>query len=299
MTAISAVRIALRPARLTLFLVAVALAVIATALVNSQSVFACEASRRHVHQQPTEHPVRIAYAVGRRVSAAPPATGRTRHFQATAVRRARPSTTRLLAVRPVAFVARSHQSMPALTAQPPAQAATQPPAPVTLPAVPAPPPNPVANPAAPSHPIASSGPARTGFPVLSGSDLATRLESAISLGALACLVPLLALVVLLQLRLLRLVRSRQPAAAAEPARPVTRHYSLTQEQARQLAPDLLMALAHHRFCESQRHEGRQKRASWLELEERESEPTRMWGTCETCHHERMTELSGHGRLATR
>jgi hypothetical protein len=133
--------------------------------------------------------------------------------------------------------------------------------------------------------------------LLSGADLTGRLESALSLAATACLLPLLAIVVLLQVRLLRLLRSRQPERAAQPSQPVTRHYSLTQEQARELAPDLLAALSHHRFCESERHQGRQKRATWLELEETDSEPTRMWATCDTCHHERMTELNGHGRLA--
>ena len=64
-----------------------------------------------------------------------------------------------------------------------------------------------------------------------------------------------------------------------------RRYSLTHDQVRDIAPDLDHALAHHRFCESERHRGGGRPAGWLELivhEPDTSLPT-MWGTCEECH----------------
>ena len=293
MTAISAVRLLVRPARLTLILVAAAVAVVATILVNSHTASACEASRRQVHHQTyAAHPAHLAS----KVSGRPAAAARHPRLKLTAHPR------RLSAMRPIAFVARTQQSAPALPAQAPAPAAeaaspVQPPPPalVTLPAVPTVPSHPVAHPEPPSHPAAAAS--RLGLPLLSDPNFVSRLESALSLAAFACVFPLLAIIVVLQLRLLRLLRLRQPEMASKASKPLTRHYSLTQEQARELAPDLVTALAHHRFCESERHHGRQKRATWLELEEADSEPTRMWATCETCHHQRMTELSGRGRLA--
>jgi hypothetical protein len=130
---------------------------------------------------------------------------------------------------------------------------------------------------------------------LATSPVASRLESGLTVIALVCLVPLMAVVVLLQLRLLRRIRSLQPAASQ--AEPVTRYYSMTFDEVRRLAPDMLPALAHHRFCESERHQGRWRPAGWLELEEVDSQEPLMWATCDTCHHQRMTSLTSSGAVA--
>ena len=68
-------------------------------------------------------------------------------------------------------------------------------------------------------------------------------------------------------------------------------YSLTYDQVRDLAPDLHHALAHHRFCESKRHLGGGRPASWIELivHEADTRLPSMWGTCEECHR-RSTRL---------
>jgi hypothetical protein len=116
-------------------------------------------------------------------------------------------------------------------------------------------------------------------------------QSALSLIALGLLIPLLSFVLLFQIRLLRLTRGLKLSAPPPPALP--RYLSLTHEEVRQLAPDLAPALAHHRFCESVRHEGRHRQANWLELEELEAELPHMWATCETCHHQRMTHLTSN------
>jgi hypothetical protein len=163
----------------------------------------------------------------------------------------------------------------------PAAAAAPPPETYVLPAVPA----------AQSTPASASHHA----PVLVGDPLAGRLESGLTVIALLFLVPLTAVVLFLQLRLLRRMRSLQ--APASEAQPVKRYYSMTLEDVRQLAPDMLPALAHHRFCESDRHQGRWRPASWLELEEIDSETPLMWATCETCHHQRMTTLTSSGAVA--
>jgi hypothetical protein len=348
MTAIAAVRLLLRPTRLTLFLLAAGMALIATFLLSSHSALACETSRprqaehqlageRQVHRQP-----HLAAAGKKAEAGAASASRRSRILQSatsptvtsgnglsgkTAVRnlpaqfataagpgarihqrplameKAAPASS-AGAPRPVAFVARAQQRTPARSlavttaaaagALPAQQQgpAEVPPAPVALPALPATPTNSITNPASPSRPSASS-PAYGKLPLFSDVELTSRLESALSVAALACSLPLLAIVVLLQLRLLRM---RQPAKPSEPAK---RYYSLTQEQARELAPDLLAALAHHRFCESDRHYGRQKRARWLELDETEAEVPNMWATCETCHHQRMTSLGVNDRLVAR
>lgn len=182
---------------------------------------------------------------------------------------------------------------------PPAQQqapAQSPPAAVAVPAIPAAPSNPVTKPASRSGPITSSRPASQEAPLLIDGELAGRLESALALAAVACLFPLLAIVVLLQLRLLRLMGTRQPEKPEKRPQPAKPYYSLTHEQVRELAPDLLGALAHHRFCESERHFGRQKRAGWLELEDLEAEVPKMWATCEVCHHQRMMRLGANGKL---
>ena len=124
--------------------------------------------------------------------------------------------------------------------------------------------------------------------VLDGSPLVARLQSALTLIALGLLVALLAIVLLVQMRLMRLMRSLQ--AAPEADEPAKRYYSLSHEEVRELAPDLTVALTHHRFCESERHQGRHRLASWLELEQASTELPLMWSTCETCHHQRITRL---------
>ena len=65
-----------------------------------------------------------------------------------------------------------------------------------------------------------------------------------------------------------------------------RRYSLTYDQVRDLAPDLQHALAHHRFCESERHRGGLRPAGWIELivDEQDTRFSSMWGTCNECHH---------------
>jgi hypothetical protein len=132
--------------------------------------------------------------------------------------------------------------------------------------------------------------------VLGGSPLVARLQSALTLIALALLLPLLAIVLLVQMRLMRLIRSLQ--AASEANEPAKRYYSLSHEEVRELAPDLVAALAHHRFCESERHQGRHRVASWLELEQASTELPQMWATCETCHHQRITKLQTGREVAT-
>ena len=64
-----------------------------------------------------------------------------------------------------------------------------------------------------------------------------------------------------------------------------RRYSLTHDLVRDLAPDLQHALAHHRFCESERHRGGLRPAGWIELivHEADTKLPSMWGTCEECH----------------
>jgi hypothetical protein len=163
------------------------------------------------------------------------------------------------------------------------------PAAPTLPLQAAPPPalSPTGSPAAnpPTVP--------TPMPKLSASPLATRLQSAVTVGALWLLVPLLLVVLVFQLRLMHQLRS----LAAGPAVATPRHYSVTQDEVRALAPDMLPALAHHQFCESRRHQGRWRPAKWLELEETDSDVPLMWATCDTCHHERMTRLRSGRDLA--
>jgi hypothetical protein len=154
-----------------------------------------------------------------------------------------------------------------------------------------------ADPSMPFQPSSggASGPApvRAQQPAVDATPLASRIQSAVTVGALALLVPLLAIVLLFQIRLMQLMRSLK----AEPDQPTTRYYSLTHEEVRELAPDMLPALAHHRFCESERHQGRWRRASWLELEDTDQETPLMWSTCDTCHHQRMTRLRSGREVA--
>jgi hypothetical protein len=154
-------------------------------------------------------------------------------------------------------------------------------------------PNPPAalQPSPPAEPRSAPPPVRQS--VLSGNPLVGRLQSAVTVGALWLLVPLLALVLLLQVRLMRQMRS----LTAAPTQPATRHYSLTHQEVRELAPDMLPALAHHRFCETERHQGRWRPARWMELEDNGSDPLLMWATCETCHHQRMTRLRSGQEVA--
>jgi hypothetical protein len=173
-----------------------------------------------------------------------------------------------------------------LVAEPSLPAAPEPqgPAPVAAAGPPAvSPPPPVTNPVPlPGLTSPSRGDA------LDGSPLVARLQSALTLIALALLVALLAIVLLVQLRLMRFMRSLRAAPEAE--EPAKRYYSLSHEEVRELAPDLAVALTHHRFCESERHQGRHRLASWLELEQDSTELPLMWSTCETCHHQRITKL---------
>jgi hypothetical protein len=110
----------------------------------------------------------------------------------------------------------------------------------------------------------------------------------VTLGALALLVPLLAFVLWFQMRLLRGMRALQAASAGRKKH----YYSISHDEVREMAPDMIPALAHHRFCESERHRGRWRPARWLELEDTGTDVPLMWATCETCHHERMTWLNG-------
>jgi hypothetical protein len=155
-----------------------------------------------------------------------------------------------------------------------------------------------ARPAAPSQlpaettpqPAGALVPRPTRQPSLSANPLVSHLQSAVTVGALWLLVPLLTIVLLFQVRLMRQMRSLRAGSA----KPATRHYSVTQDEVRALAPDMLPALAHHRFCESLRHQGRWRLAKWLELEDTDSDVPLMWATCDTCHHQRMTLLrNGH------
>ena len=114
-----------------------------------------------------------------------------------------------------------------------------------------------------------------------------------TVGALWLMVPLLAVILLFQVRLMRQMRS----LAAPPAEPKPHYWSLTHEEARELAPDMVPALAHHRFCETRRHQGRWRPANWIELEDNGTEPLLMWATCETCHHQRMTRLQSGREVA--
>jgi hypothetical protein len=154
-----------------------------------------------------------------------------------------------------------------------------------------------ANPSMPFQPspggASGPAPARAHPATVDATPLAARIQSAVTVGALALLVPLLAIVLLFQIRLMHLMRSLQ----AEPAQATTRYYSLTHEEVRELAPDMLPALAHHRFCESERHRGRWRPASWLELETTGEETPLMWSTCDTCHHQRMTRLRSGQEVA--
>jgi hypothetical protein len=274
---------------------------------------------RHLHNAPTVlvggHPSTTGVEPARAVAAAPPvrvakAAGHTPAVQPlTAVRPVaaiRPATVARTAavvptatrVRPVA-ADRAAPAVPPTAAVPgspavpvppvassvdtnlPAAAAAPPPETYVLPAVPA----------AQSTPTSASHHA----PALVGDPVAGSLGSGLTVIALLFLVPLTAVVLFLQLRLLRRMRSLQ--AAATEAQPVKRYYSMTLEDVRQLAPDMLPAIAHHRFCESDRHQGRWRPASWLELEEIDSETPLMWATCETCHHQRMTTLTSSGEVA--
>jgi hypothetical protein len=199
----------------------------------------------------------------------------------------RRSSARPFALPGIALVASPAEALaPILALTPPA---------VSLPAPESvlPPANPpVSTQPSPQSPAASALPAvRQAF--FTGNPLVVRLQSAVTVGALWLLVPLLAVVLLFQVRLMRQMRS----LTATPAPPVTRYYSLTHQEARDLAPDMVPALAHHRFCETERHRGRWRPASWLELEETDSEPLLMWATCETCHHQRMTRLRSGGEVA--
>ncbi|MBJ7612473.1 MAG: hypothetical protein JF924_09135 [Candidatus Dormibacteraeota bacterium] len=157
-----------------------------------------------------------------------------------------------------------------------------------LPAIPSLPHQPSSDGRAPS-----AAPAPAHQAIADGSPLAARIQSAVTVGALALLVPLLAIVLLFQIRLMNLMRSLK----VEEDQPATRYYSLTHEEVRELAPDMLPALAHHRFCESERHRGRWRPASWLELETTDQETPLMWSTCETCHHQRMTRLRSGREVA--
>jgi hypothetical protein len=154
-----------------------------------------------------------------------------------------------------------------------------------------------ANPSMPFQPspggASGSLPARAHPATDDANPLAARIQSAVTVGALALLVPLLAIVLLFQIRLMHLMRSLK----AEPPQATTRYYSLTHEEVRELAPDMLPALAHHRFCESERHRGRWRPASWLELETTDQETPLMWSTCDTCHHQRMTRLRSGQEVA--
>jgi hypothetical protein len=145
----------------------------------------------------------------------------------------------------------------------------------------------------PQAPVHSAAPQAAHEAVVISTPLVARLQSAVTVGALWLLVPLLAVVLLFQVRLMRQIR----LLGAAPAEPTPRYYSLTYAEARELAPDMVSALAHHRFCETERHRGRWRPASWLELEETGTEPLLMWATCETCHHQRMTRLKSGREVA--
>jgi hypothetical protein len=64
-----------------------------------------------------------------------------------------------------------------------------------------------------------------------------------------------------------------------------RCYSFTLRQVLELTPDFTHAIVHHRFCESRRHCGRERPASWMELvvDELNQESLGMWSTCRSCH----------------
>jgi hypothetical protein len=165
---------------------------------------------------------------------------------------------------------------------------------IALPASPALLPVKPATPVQPSSGAAAGpAPARAQQSTADANPLAARVQSAVTVGALALLVPLLAIVLLFQIRLMQLTRSLK----AGQAQPATRYYSLTHQEVRELAPDMLPALAHHRFCESERHHGRWRPASWLELEATDQETPLMWSTCDTCHHQRMTRLRSGREVA--
>jgi hypothetical protein len=174
---------------------------------------------------------------------------------------------------------------------------------VALPATPAllpfqpserPLPNPTAN--ASVKPSPNAAPQPTAQVTLTANPLVAHLQSAVTVGALWLLVPLLVVVLIFQLRLMQQIRSLT-ATGGLPARSSPRHYSVSQEEVRALAPDMLPALAHHRFCESRRHQGRGRPARWLELEDTDSDVPLMWATCDTCHHERMTWLRSGREVA--
>jgi hypothetical protein len=154
-------------------------------------------------------------------------------------------------------------------------------------------PEPLGSQPARSGPVAGSGGSLPA--VLSGALVGLGPQSALSLIALGLLIPLLAFVLFFQIRLLRLMRGLKLSPPPPPALP--RYLSLTHEEVRQLVPDLAPALAHHRFCESVRHEGRHRLANWLELEELDADLPHMWATCETCHHQRMTHLTANGGVS--
>jgi hypothetical protein len=214
----------------------------------------------------------------------------------------KPSPYRLTDIKLVAQPAQAQNAQPA-QAGPPAQGAQPAQAPQPVPAAAPsqevnPPvaiavPEPLGSHPARSGPVAGSG----GWlrAILSGALLGLGPQSALSLIALGLLIPLLAFVLFFQIRLLRLMRGLKPSAAPPPAPP--RYLSLTHEEVRQLVPDLAPALAHHRFCESVRHEGRHRLANWLELEELDAELPHMWATCETCHHQRVTHLTANGGVS--
>jgi hypothetical protein len=82
-----------------------------------------------------------------------------------------------------------------------------------------------------------------------------------------------------------------------------RRYSLTHDQVRDLAPDLQHALAHHRYCESERHRGGPRPAGWIELliHEPDTRVPSLWGTCEECHRgsTRLDAILRFARAAAR
>jgi hypothetical protein len=286
---------------------------------------AAPVATRHLHNASAVlvggHPSQNRVVTTRAVAAAPPvkaatAAGHTLAVQPLAAVQPVAAARPVAAVRPVivartaavvqtathvrpATAVRAVPAVPPSVAAPDSAAVPAPPAasPVDTnlpPTAAAPPPQTYVLPAVPAAQSTPTSPSHHG-PVLFGDPLAGRLESGLTVIALVFLVPLTAVVLFLQMRLLRRMRSLQAAAAQ--AQPLKRYYSMTLQDVRQLAPDMLPALAHHRFCESNRHQGRWRAASWLELEEIDSETPLMWATCETCHHQRMTTLTSSGEVA--
>ncbi|HEY4867255.1 MAG TPA: hypothetical protein VIK45_17275 [Candidatus Dormibacteraeota bacterium] len=258
---------------------------------------------------PAQQPPALSTPASMQVAARPMAVtpaghraGTSPDRPATQRRHAAAAPYRLTDIKLVAQPAQAQDAQPAQAAPPaqvaqPAQAAQ--PAPPAAPAQDVNPPVAIAVPQPlGSHPARSgpvSGSSGSLPAILSGALLGLGPQSALSLIALGLLIPLLAFVLFFQIRLLRLMRGLKLSAPPPPALP--RYLSLTHEEVRQLVPDLAPALAHHRFCESVRHEGRHRLANWLELEELEAELPHMWATCETCHHQRMTHLTANGGVS--